>query len=191
MSNRLTLDQIRHSLAVYFPLGKKIWGAVSIVGSVSYSIVKGLAVELQRVETWIESFRFNQIPDVTVLYLTEWENALGIPDDCFPGTGTDVERLLHVKIKLASLGIQSANDFVALAALFGYTITVEGGIDSGISFGTPKIARNTIVVTFDISSPIGFSYNFPILFTESETRVVECLFRKMKPACNDIIFVYV
>jgi len=196
MSDRLSLEQIRHSLAGYFPQGRLVWGSIHSAGSTSYSIVKGLAHELIRVERWIQSFRYQQIPDLTVLYLDEWEEALAIPDDCFPGTGNEEERRLHIKLKLASLGVQSSNDFVALAAVFGQTITVQGGIGSSL-YPSPitnaKIARNTIVVTFSVSQPLAFTYTFPFLFGSQTTinqQIIECLFRKLKPACNDIAFIY-
>jgi len=159
MSDRLTLEQTRVSLAAYIPKGAKVWGAVHLVGSVFFLLLRGLSRELVRVEKAIQLYRQHQIPDVTVLYLEEWEKALGIPDDCFLKTGDEIERLRDVKAKLASLGIQSANDFVELAALFGFVVTVEGGIGSVLypgSFSSDKEARNTIVVTFDVVDPNAF-----------------------------------
>jgi uncharacterized protein YmfQ (DUF2313 family) len=173
-----------------------LWRSVHLVGAVSYSIVKGLASELLRVERWIQSFRYHQIPDVTVLYLDEWEEALAIPDDCFPGTGNEAERLQHIRLKLSSLGLQSSDDFVALAAVFGQTVTVQGGIES-VLYPMPitdaKVARNTIVVTFSVAQPLAFTYTFPFFFgtqTTVDQQTIICLFTKLKPACNDIVFIY-
>ncbi len=84
----------------------------------------GLAGELIRATELIETYSQEIIPDNTVLLIDEWESALGIPDDCFPGTGAVAERRLHVLVKLASLGVQTAQDFIDLAALFGITVTV-------------------------------------------------------------------
>lgn len=194
MSDRLTLEQLRVSLASYVPRGSKVWGAAHFVGSVFFLLLRGLSTELGRVEKAIQLYRQHQIPDVTILYLEEWEKALGIPDDCFLKTGDEAERLRDVRAKLASLGVQSSDDFVALAALFGFTVIVEGGIGSILypgGFSSDKEARNTIVVTFDVANPNSFPYTFPITFEQNQTAIVECLFTKLKPITNDIRFLYV
>ena len=52
--------------------------------------------------------------------LTRWESAVGIPDSCFPGTGTIDERRAHVLLKLAKMNVQTAEEFVTLGISLGF-----------------------------------------------------------------------
>jgi uncharacterized protein YmfQ (DUF2313 family) len=124
------------------------------------------------------------------------QKAVGIPDDCFPGTGDADERRNHILTKLSSLGIQTADEFVALAALFGVTVTVESGSVSGAFpmvfpitfFDASQPARYTIVVTFTVIGGDDFPFEFPFTFGDAATAILECLFSKLKPANCGLIF---
>ena len=136
--------------------------------------------------------------DCTVSFLDEWESAVGIPDDCFTGQGTNDERRRDILTKLASLGIQTAQDFEDLAEIFGVDVIVLGGAESGsvfplifpviVFFNSAKEARFTIIVTFILEAANEFPLTFPIQFGSDEIAILECLFTKLKPANCDIIF---
>lgn len=173
------------SLADYLP-GGRVFGAKNLEESNLYKFVFGLAAESQRAEGYLKSLQQEFIPDETDIFLNEWENAVGIPDDCFNGLGTNDERRRDVLLKLASLGVQTEQDFTDLAALLGVTVNI-------IPAGTPGVG------VFPLPYPIPFlsaprfttivEYVGPI---PAETlAVLECLFNKLKPANTLMIFIEV
>lgn len=186
-----------NSIANFLPPGIMFEGG-KIEGTNLRKLLTGLAVELFRSEDLLKQFTEEFLPDCTVLFLDEWESALGIPDDCFLGTGTNDERRRDILTKLAALGIQTAQDFVDLASIFGITVEVQGGVEVGnvfpftfpmlLFFNSAKEARFTIVVTFLEDAANAFPLEFPISFGDPIIGLLECLFTKLKPANCDIIF---
>ena len=183
------------SLAAYMPDGK-MFEAKNIQGSNFNQLLRGLAEESRTAEGYLLTLEDEYFPDNTVLFLGEWEQAVGIPDDCFPGTGDADERRSHILTKLSSLGIQTADEFVVLAALFGVAVTVESGSVSGAFpmvfpitfFDASQPARYTIVVTFTVIGGDAFPFEFPFTFGSAEIAILECLFSKLKPANCGLIF---
>ena len=102
-------------------------------------------------------------------------------------------------VKLASLGVQTAQDFIDLAALFGITVEIKNGTVNGtfpmtcpiIVFDSSKAARFTIIVTFTVAAAETFPYTFPLPFGNAQIAILECLFNRLKPANTDIIFLQV
>lgn len=183
--NRHDLDQHSKTLSDYLP-GGKLWAAKNLFNSKMYQFIRGLSSEHVRAEEYLRELQKEFIPDETLNFVEDWEKALGIPDDCFSGTGDLEIRRRDVLIKLASLGVQTAEDFQNIAALFGVTATVVPGEDAT---PTPLNPKFTIVVEF--ISPTGFPFTFPIVFGSSVISVVECLFNKLKPANCVVIFTQV
>ena len=190
-----TLDEQTQSLASYLPTGRA-WGAKNIQGTITRGLLAGLAGELIRNEQLLEDFKNEILPDETTEFLDEWESALGIPDDCFTGTGSVVERRNDVLAKLASLGIQTAEDFRLLALqIYGLVITITSP-DPGETFPwtfphtfglSDREARFTIRVNYDEDTELKtFPYTFPIEFQERGNSILNCLFRKLKPANVDL-----
>jgi uncharacterized protein YmfQ (DUF2313 family) len=189
-----TEEEQTQSLANYITPGKA-FAAKDIDGTVTRDFLKGLAAELVRVDAVIAELREETIPDETTLFVDEWESALGIPDACLLGQGTLEERRRDVLVKLASLGAQTAEDFVAIAEMFGVSVIIApGGLHGCFPFKFPIVffpdeqtARFTIIVDFTGIEPGGFPYTFPITFVQSGANVIECLFRKLKPANADLL----
>ena len=198
MSNlfeRRDLEQYTDSLADYLP-GGELFASKSVQDSNFRKLLRGLAGELFRSNGLLIEYSCEIIPDQTNKFLSEWESTLGIPDDCFSGTGTSDERRRDILVKLAALGVQTDIDFEELALLFGIVVNVKSGTINGIFpmvfpiifFDTEKDARFTIVVTFTVPAANTFTYTFPIVFGGAEIAILECLFTKLKPANCDIIF---
>jgi len=184
----LTKSQQAQTIANYLPTGK-IFAAKNIIGSTLRKLLLGFANEILRVDEIIALFRRDTIPDSTEYFLDEWEAAVGIPDSCLTGLGDSVQRRLEILIKLAGYGVQTAQDFVDLAAKFNIVITAEGGANRGIygglpaiSFGSNKEARFTLVITPIDNIGEAFTYTFPITFGTQDLATLECLFQKLKPA---------
>ena len=175
------------SIAAYLP-GGIMFEAARIDGTNTSDLLVGFAGELKRVETELINYVEQYGIEKTTLLLTEWEKSLGIPDDCFDGTGDVATRRRDILTKLASLGVQTADDFVELALIFGITVTVEGGLDSSVVFADDRTARFTIVVTFEVTEANEFPFDYPIVFGDDSIAILECLFDKLKPENCAIIF---
>ena len=189
------LEEHTNALTAYLPNGH-LFGAKNIHDSNFRQLLRGLAGELFTAQGYLVTLNDDYLPDQTVSFLDEWERALGIPDDCFSGNGSLDDRRIDIVTKLASLGIQTADDFEALGGIFGVTVTVTPGIEFAsvfpatfpfIFFGSASDARFTIVVDFAVPVASKFTLTFPFVFGSGGIGVLECLFRKLKPANCDII----
>ncbi len=193
--NRRDLEQYTDSLADYLP-GGILFASKSVQNSNFRKLLRGMAGELFRSNGLLKSYNDEILPDKTVKFIDEWESAVGIPDDCFKGTGTTDERRRDILTKLASLGIQTRQDFIDVGAILGITIGVETGSTSSTFpltfpvtlFNNAKQARFTIIVTFTVPAANRFTYTFPIVFGGSEIAILECLFEKLKPSNCNLIF---
>jgi uncharacterized protein YmfQ (DUF2313 family) len=190
----LTQQKQAQTLANYLPSGK-IFAAKNIIGTNIRKLLLGFATEISKVDSLIALFRRDTIPDTTQNYLDEWESALAIPDSCLKGDGTDDQRRIGVLIKLAGYGLQTAQDFVDLAAKFEITITAEGGANRGIygktptiSFGSDKEARFTLVIVPLDNIGEAFEYTFPFTFGTQDLATLECLFERFKPANVNLLY---
>lgn len=203
----LSLEEQANTLARYLPPGKA-FGAAFIDGTNTRNLLLGMAEELRRMEFHLETYRDFLLPDRTLEYIDDWEFALGIPDGCFTGKGTNEQRRRDILIKLASLGVQTESDFVSLAAIFGITVQVKSGIDhlqisdGGYELFNPLLiladfespndlqtARFTLVISYTIPDSVKFPYLFPLPFTTSELNTLECLFGKLKQAHENLLFI--
>ena len=99
-------------------------------------------------------------------------------------------------MKLASLGIQTEEDFEGLASLFGVVVDVQPASPHAVFpaifpiylVGSPIDARFTIIVTFTVDTANRFPLTFPFIFGDAAIATLECLFRKLKPSNCNIIF---
>ena len=190
-----SIEDQAEGLAQYLPTGK-VWTAKGISGTNLRGILRGLAKELWRTESVIETFVQEIIPDETTMYIDEWERALGIPCECFRGTGTVDERRADVLVKLAALGVQTADDFVELASRFGLDVTVEPGARYGVFpmtfpilfFPNDRVARHTIVVQYTVQDSDRFPLAFPLSSSARGLGVLKCIFEKIAPANCNVIF---
>jgi len=191
---RRTQADYADSLGAYLP-GGVLFGSKNIEGSNLRNLLLGMAGELFRANGLLREYSCEILPDKTEKFLTEWESAVGIPDDCFSGTGTIEERRRDILVKLASSGVQTADDFVELASIFGVDVEVQAGSESGVfplTFPIPfypnaEQARFTIIVNITVPPESTFPYSFPIPFGTSEIGIIRCIFEKLKPANCELI----
>jgi uncharacterized protein YmfQ (DUF2313 family) len=185
-----TSEEHTNALAHHHP-SDNMFASKNESDSVLRLFLEGLAQEMIRSEDYLKSLD-QVIPDETSLFLDEWERVLGIPDDCFDGEGDNATRRGNILVKLASLGVQTVEDFENLALVFGVTITVIPGNDYWLAPGFPFViteeeSRYYIVVEFVNPDP-GFPYTFPFTFGADYFGILECLYRKLKPANCEVLF---
>lgn len=189
-----TKEEQADSLAHFLPNGRpfaKKWEESSNLRR----FIMGLACELFRVEEKMNLISEEYDVRTTTLFIDEWESAVGIPDRCLSGSGTLEERRRDVLIKLAKMNVTTVEDFVALAAEFGITVTVTPGAVHGVFpmvfpimfFSTAKEARFTMIVDFPSALEV-FPLTFPIPFGDGAISVIKCLFSRLRPANVQIIY---
>jgi len=193
---RRDIEAYTNSLADYLP-GGPLFASANVSDSNFRKLLRGMAGELFATNGLLKEYSEQIIPDQTTKFIEEWESALGIPDSCLKGDGTLTERRRDILTKLASLGVQTAQDFVDLAETFDVNVTINSGIDEIIfplvfpvvMFNTEKEARFTIVVRFTDQAANRFPLVFPFIFGSGELAILECLFTRLKPSNCDIIFI--
>lgn len=192
---RHTRDEHAKVLADYLP-GGDIFGGKSDQSTNLYKLLLGLAEQPRLVEENLE-LTFEQFDITTTTdFLEEWERALGIPDDCLSGTGTAAERRRDVNAKFLSDSVVTADDFIALAALFGVEVTIQNGFDAlanfpftfPITFPDVRAARFTMIVAFTVTESQRFTFTFPIEFGDAVIEILQCIFRNLAPANVDVVF---
>lgn len=192
-----TVEQHAQSTAHHMPNGEA-FEAKNIDCSNMRKFLRGLSHELQRNEQYLIDFYQEFFAPCTEQFITEWEMALGIPDDCFTET-TELpieQRQLHVFVKLACMNIQTDQDFIDLADKFGITVTVSNAeLLSTFPFTFPLIFVNSvkesrfyIVINFIGVEVEVFPLTFPITFGDARIALLECLYRQLVPANCEVIF---
>jgi len=174
---QFSIEDHADSIALYMP-GGELFRAANVKDTNFRNLLIGLASTLFDAEGVIKSVADEYDIRTTTLLIEEWESSVGIPDLCFSGTGTIDERRRNVLVKLASLGVQTEQDFIDLAALFGVTVTIIPNIN----------LKFTINVNFSLNISQAFPLPFPISFVGNGAVILECLFNRVKPANCDIIF---
>ena len=188
-----TLNDHATALADYLPDGP-LFEAKNISGSNLRDLLNGISGELKTAEGHLKTLSDEYNPMTTTAFLDEWERAVGIPDDCFSIASTDDERRLNILTKIAALGVQTEQDFIDLASIFGKTVTVTYGESElfppyNLPFtpGSLPEARFVIIITGDNIVTIGPPYNVPFNLFDSET-TMQCLMNMVKPANVKLIF---
>jgi len=178
------------ALADYMPNGR-LFEAKNIQDSNFRQLLRGIAFELFTAQGYITTLEAEYFPGAGTLFLQEWEQALAIPDGCFPGTGTQTERLRDVLVKLSSLGLQTVLDFEALGVTYGLPITVTPLADDPVlaaSLGfSPVESRYLAVVEGDDLASFVPPYDVPFSLDIGEV-ILTCLLEKQKQADTQFIF---
>jgi len=182
-----TAQEQTSSLGSFFPQGKAF--DTFDISTPHGLLLQAMAIELQRVHNGMNNLSQDYDILLTDELLTRWESAVGIPDNCFPGTGTKATRRTHVLLKFAKMNAQTATDFIQIIEELGFTVTLTPGSDAGIFplsfpiefFKDPQQARFTLVVNLDSDSSV-FALPFPVPFTSGVNNIVTCVLDIIRPA---------
>lgn len=196
--NPINVDDQAAMLAYHLPIGR-IWSAAFDPDSNLGKLIRGLAIEFYRLEVLTQKIAteldINQIDEL----ILEWEKSVGIPDACF-SINTDLEaRRLQVLQKFSNFGgVQKASDFVRVAAVFGYNVSVTTASPDYLFplefpilfFGSVREVTHTLLVAF-IDNPSGetfFPLDFPLPFQAGAQAFLQCIFDVLAPANVRILF---
>ena len=192
-----SVEQQAQIIANYLPNGDLFQGKMQDE-SVYRNFLRGLGYTNKTVADLLELFAQELDIETTSFFLDEWEASVGIPDSCFEGkydsTGSlrsETLRRRDILVKLASLGLQTSADFVALGVLLGFDsppIEVYSQAEPPYSVAGTD-AKFTIVIKYAFTYDYAFTYTFPIHFgSDSSIGILICLFEKLKPANCRIIY---
>ena len=167
-------------------------------GSTLRKILLGLASEWLNFRDKINEVSSEYNPQKTTALIQEWEQFVGIPDDCIPVASTIEQRRLNVLLKLAGINATTEKQFKNVASILGYNIEVSNGVStSTFPLTLPFLliseasAPFTIVITLPSSiQPNGFALTFPFTLTSQQPAILDCLFNKLKPANTQLFFRY-
>lgn len=174
-------DNIK-SFSDLMPVNKLLWAALRIPGTNAYRLLSVLAQNLARFQLLEFEIASQYIPNTTNSFIEQWEEMLGIPDDCFLTDVSDDERRRNILIKLASLNLQTAEDYEILGDLLGLTVEVIPN--------TPA-APFTWTINIDSEDPDVFPYTFPMTFSQDFIGLFECLTQKQKPAHTTLLYSFI
>ncbi|MFT6151383.1 MAG: hypothetical protein ACJAY9_000772 [Flavobacteriales bacterium] len=193
-----TIEENQQVLGQYF-LNDRTATNKNIAGSNLYKMFLGLAGEFKRVDDLFQSVwdGTNILTTNDPNYMALWEGAVGIPDDIFVGTSSDIEeRRKNVLLKLRSLNVLTEQDFIDLAAILGQSITIKHGIEVAYPPYTPpfipirnsKSARFIWIIQGENLDLASYPpYNVPF-FPSSPSSQLSGLFEALKPTMTTLIF---
>jgi uncharacterized protein YmfQ (DUF2313 family) len=164
--NRYSEEQFTNFLAELLPQGRAMAQKYR-EGTNTRRYLGAKSKEFKRFFDSMVDFIEQLDPRTTDIYLSEWESALGIPCQCIPLETDKVQRRNNIILKLSSLSVQTEQDYINLAALYGFTI----------AFDTTNAFPYTFPMTFDESTCIGgFPYTFPLILTSGDPSIDKFLF---------------
>lgn len=88
-------------------------------------LLAGLSTWRGRLEVRAEDLLQESDPRTTSELLPDWEDAVGLPDECLPVPGSIAERRALILARLVGEGGGSRAFFESLARAIGYTVTIE------------------------------------------------------------------
>jgi uncharacterized protein YmfQ (DUF2313 family) len=185
-------------LAKHMPVGRA-WSNAFNADSNIGKLIKGLAIEYYRLSVMTQKISTEMDINQTTDLITEWEESVGIPDDCFSNEENLERRRLQAREKLANFGgVQKVEDFERVAAVFGFTVDVRPASSTQIFpytfpltlYDSSRDLRHTIEVEI-IGGVAGeiFPLTFPFTFTEGGESFLRCIFEALAPANVNVIFV--
>ncbi|OKB63777.1 phage tail protein [Klebsiella pneumoniae] len=94
--------------------------------AVQTAVLRALARSFQRSDNDAQALLSGAFPKTATIMLTDWENTLGLPDDCSIGEVDAIaKRQAAIVSKLSSTGGQSKAYFIGIAKALGYNITIK------------------------------------------------------------------
>lgn len=168
--------------------------------TVQAAVLRALGSAFQRSDSDAQSLIIGAFPPTATVMLSEWESALGLPDDCAIGESGGVsDRQRAVVAKLISTGGLNRDYYIRVAAALGYTITITQfrPAMSGMSVCGDALNGDEWPFTWRINAPqttikyslAGASYCGDPLASWGNKQL-ECSINKIAPSHLNIIFNY-
>lgn len=121
MAVRYTKEQFREQVMRLLPRGMA-WARERVTNI--YLWAYGVACEFFRVDTRAKDLLEEADPRTTLELLEEWEEVVGIPDECAPPANTLERRRADVVARLTQQGGINKQFYIDFALSLGFTITI-------------------------------------------------------------------
>lgn len=193
----LTDEQQGEVLAQYMPVGKSMI-AKDIKTTNLYKLLQSSSLEFGRITSKLNEMICQYDVTVTTEYIEEYEQMLGIPDNCFTNTETIERRRQQIEAKLRAIGTQTCQDLIDVIAILGVTIECETGFQCGIFpadfpwcfSGGSFEASHLLYITFvGFNDSNLFPVDFPWFFSGSSyIERIKCFIESLVPANVRVVF---
>lgn len=169
------------ALANLMPKGL-VFEAKNINDSELRKLLIALSKEFSRAEAAMYVLASQFIPTLTVRFLQQWEEFLGIPDSCLLSDLPDLQRQKDIVLKFGLLNLFTKEDYYAVAELLGVEIvtfdnSVFGVINIEINSGS-----NPPDNTFDMDFDIALDPEGAFIFGDLGESIFRCVIEKYAPA---------
>jgi len=163
------------------------------------ALLDALAQELARVDVRADGLLDEADPRTTAELLADWERMAGLPDSCVTTTQTVSERRDALVARLTSLGGQSRQYFIDLAASLGYTITIIelGPFKAGHNSAGDAVMNDPWQFVWRVNAPTTTVRDFKAgsgaageSLRSWGNLMLECAIAKLKPAHTYVQFSY-
>ena len=196
MADVVAQEAYAEQLAALLPQGRA-WAREG--GSTLRRLLDAEAGELALIDCILTALLDDIRPATTTTLLTDWERALGLPDECFELGATHAERVAAVVYKAVTLTDLSAATYVAVARRFGATIVVREH-DQALAEAIPGLDtsggkwRFVWWITIDTGAEARYfdmlsHVDTPLLRVERHDEL-ECLLRRVAPAHTHLVIGY-
>lgn len=194
-----SLEQEVDALVAYLP-NDKLFASKALQNTNLRKLLQGLGGELTTLDQTIANTELglNILQTEDLDFIAAWETAVGIPNSYFPNTTSlpIEERRKQILIQLRSLGVLTEQDFIDLAALLGYSITIEHAIDllyppytpPFIPMGGATMARFVMIVKGLGGDIADYPPYTPPFYPKNPGAQLQTLFNILKPAPTTIIY---
>lgn len=160
-------------------------------------LLNAFADELARIDGRALTLIEEADPRTTNELLGDWERVAGLPDTCVAATLSTAQRIAALVTKLTTLGGQTRDYYIALAAKLGYTITIT-------EFAPYTVASPVNAAIYGELWRFAWQVNSSLVtqtfFTMSSTVAdalssfgndqLECVMSRLKPAHTHVQFAY-
>lgn len=193
------VDDQAFLLASHLPIGR-VWQKAFSPDSNIGKLIRGIGVEFYRFQVLAKHLETEMDISKSNDLLIEWEKSVGLPNSCFSTNTSIEERRKQVEQIFSKFGgVQTAEDFIRVAAIFGFNIDIYPGISVGgfpmqfpiVFFDSTKSATHTIfiVILGSTSGDSFFPLPFPIPFSYGGSTFLRCIFTKLAPANVNIVVI--
>ncbi len=191
------VEKFKNSLKKYFPRGVA-WNLKN--DSNIAKLIESFSLEFCRIQD-----RFNVLlkeidPRNADELLTDWEESLGLPDECSSLGASVEERQNQVLQKLTNTGGSSFEYFENVALNLGFVVNVSDFCR--FKAGQSHAGDNLTNANWDHWFQVAMSAEFTTIFKAGSGKAgqklievgndtLECTFKKLKPAQSEVLFVFV
>lgn len=197
----LTREEQADVIAQYLP-NNPCFIDKNIDNTVLRNILLGLASQWMQVRSYNNEVYNEYNPETTTKYISEWEQMVGIPNECIPIANTLEERRKFILLKLAGLYAETEQQIINIASILGLSITISKGEEASViseNLTIPfiligeKQAPFTIVINITAGNEgdtISDELIIPFTIIDDITDVFACLIVKIKQANTFIVINY-